>query len=125
MSDATNAGLRAAARTLALAMRDVAAVRTKEGARAVNVGSDPAVAGEEVVIAAGHARGVYGWEPIQAAMFEGNDRHPLFGDKKHWYNQGYWPITEGTERAGLDDAVEDFADAAVPVFLQDYGFAEE
>lgn len=110
-------GLRAAADRLAAAMKQVAAVKTNETANAVNV-IWPANA---VEIRAGKPGGPYGWEPIQALMFEADLRHPLFGDKKYWFHQGYYPITRLTLKYGLDSAVDDFADEAVPALLDDLG----
>lgn len=117
MADATREGLRAAANRLARAMRVIAAVRTRHTAEAVRVYFD----GEEAVVSAGREGGAWGWEPIQAAMFDDNGRHPLYGDKKHWYHQGRWPITAMTERAALDSAVNAFADTAIPLLLKEYG----
>lgn len=119
MQDAKHEGLRAAAEVLARIMRVVAAVKTNETARQVHVDfGAPYVA----VVSAGYAVGAYGWNPIQALMFDNNKRHPLFGDMSHWYHQGYYPITEETLRLGADEAVEAFADTALPILFKDNGF---
>jgi hypothetical protein len=113
-------GLRAAGSRLALTMRAVAAVKTDETAKAVNTIETE----DSVIIRAGRPEGRWGWEPIEALMFEANLRHPLYGDKKHWYHQGWYPITKLTLDEGLDAAVEDFADIAVPDLLRETGLAD-
>jgi len=120
MPDAHQAGLRAAAGALARKMRYVALVKTSKGAAQVNT----AVDGEDILVRAGKPEGVYGWEPIQALMFDDNKRHPLFGDKKHWYHQGRYPITEETVLKGIDDAAEACADAIVEPMLDEHGFSK-
>jgi hypothetical protein len=120
VADPEREGLKAAADRFATAMRKISRVRTIRTADAVNVSFE----GDEAVIAAGHEGGAWGWEPIQALMFDNNKRHPLWGNKAHWYKQGRWPITEYTERAALDSATEAFADAAVPPLLEEHGFTE-
>jgi hypothetical protein len=118
MGEARRAGLRAAAGALARTMIRVAMVKTTRGASRVNV----AYQGDYAIVRAGKPEGVYGWEPIQALMFDDNKRHPLFGDKKHWYHQGHYPITEDTVRLGADEAAEAYADAAVDLMLDEHGF---
>lgn len=117
MADARQEGLRAAAETLARVMRGVARVRTRRTADAVHVTYE----GAEAVVQGGRPEGAYGWEPIQGAMFDDNARHPLFGNKRHWYDQGYYPISEGTVRIGADEAAEAYADAAVDLMLDEHG----
>lgn len=117
--DALRAGMKAAADVFARVMRDVSAVKTRNTADAVNTQGDGTTA---VLIRAGHPGGGYGWEPIQALMFDNNLRHPLFGNRRHWYRQGYYGITEITERTAIDNATEAFADAFVPPFVEEYGF---
>lgn len=112
-------GLKAAARVFANTMRRVAGVKTRRGAEAVNI----QVRDGEVLIRAGKPEGAYGWDPIQAAMFDDNLRHPLYGDKKHWYHQGSWPITETTVKQGADPAADAYADAAIDSALRDHGFS--
>lgn len=112
-------GLNAAATSFARTMKTVAAVKTRRTAAAVNT----KLQGDNaVLIRGGEPGGPWGWEPIVASMFDNNRRHPLFGDRKHWYNQGRYPITQYTERAGIDSAAEAFADAFVPAFTEEYGF---
>lgn len=120
MSNATREGLRAAGEALARVMKRVAEVKTREGARMVHVdfASD-----DEAVVSAGYPVGPWGWNPIQALMFDDNRRHPLFGDKKHWYHQGEYPITEETVRLGAEDAAQAFADSdAIDLMLDEHGF---
>lgn len=121
MADAKREGLKAAAARFAAVMRKVAGVKTRLTAEAVHVAWE----GDVALVRAGKPEGVYGWEPIQAFMFDNNWRHPLFGNRKKWYHQGRYPITGLTERAGLNAATEAFADAAIPVLLKEYGFTEE
>lgn len=111
-------GLRAAAAVLADVMRVVAATKSEQASRVVNWYMS---AEEEAVVAAGYPVGRYGWEPIQALMFDDNKRHPLFGHGP-WYHEGYFPITEGTVELGADDAAESFADAYLDLFLEEHGF---
>lgn len=118
ISKASREGLRAAGAVLVAAMKSVAAVRTRTTAVQTHTVWD----GDDLLVSAGHPAGVYGWVPIQALMFENNMRHPLFGDKKHWYNEGDYPITRITEAVGLDEAVEAFADATVPALLEELDF---
>lgn len=120
-SDAEREGLKAAADRFAAVMRKVAAIRTRRTAEAVNIQME----GDDALIQAGRPGGAWGWEPIQAFMFDNNWRHPLYGNKKQWYHQGRFPITSMTERAGIDSATEAFADKAVPILLEEHGFSEE
>lgn len=120
MADPAREGLRAAGQVIARVMRRVAAVRTREGAAAVNDHFE----GSELVVSAGHPGGPWGWEPIQALMFDDNRRHPLYGNKSHWYHEGHYPITEITERQSIDEAVDAFADTAVPLYLDEAGIGE-
>ena len=118
MADARHEGLQAAADVLARIMRLVAPAKTQRAPDAVHTEFD----GDEAIVAAGRPESVYGWEPIQALMFDDNKRHPLFGDKKHWYHQGEYPITEETVRLGADDAAEAYIDAALDLMLDEHGF---
>lgn len=119
MSEATRKGLEAAADVLAIAMRAVAVIKTRTGAAAVNVAWE---ADDSVRIRAGKPEGRYGWEPIVPLMFEDNKRHPLWGNRSHWYHQGEYSITGLTLAAALDEAVEAFAEEAVPALLDECGF---
>jgi hypothetical protein len=116
MDAAKREGLRAAADVLARVMRVVAQPKTNETAGAVNVVSD----GEDVRVRGGRP-GRWGWTPIQASMLDNNRRHPLFGNRAHWYHEGYYGITEMTVLYGADDAAEAYADAAVPIMLEEHG----
>jgi|SRR5579859_170715 len=113
-------GLRAAANVLARVMRRVARVKTGETADAVNVAMD----GEDALVRGGRPGGPYGWEPIQALMFDDNKRHPLFGNRGHWYHEGYYPITETTVRLGAEAAAQAYADTALPALFKEHGFTE-
>lgn len=119
MADAKREGLRAAGEALARVMKRVAAVKTREGARQVHVSF---FSEDEVTVGAGYPIGPYGWNPIQASMFDNNRRHPLFGNKNHWYHQGYYPITEETVRLGAEDAANAYADAVLEPLLDEHGF---
>jgi len=101
-------------------MMRVALAKTRHSAAAVNTTPE----GPDILVRAGKPESVYGWEPIQALMFDDNKRHPLFGDKKHWYNQGEYPITEGTIRENGEDCAEAYADAAVDLMLDEHGFSK-
>lgn len=118
MADYDRNGLKAAADRFAQAMRKIAAVRTRHTADAVNVTWE----GDEALIRGGHPGGPWQWEPIQAAMFDDNLRHPLFGNKRHWYKQGRYPITAYTERAAINQIDEVYATEAVDPMLRDMGF---
>ena len=118
MADFNREGLRAAAERFARAMRVVAGVRTRHTSEAVNTSIGP----DEAIIRGGHPGGAWGWEPIQGLMFDDNRRHPLFGNRKHWYRQGRWPITAYTIRAAGDEAAEAYARAAVDPMLAEDGF---
>lgn len=118
MPDANREGLKAAGKRFAQSMKSVARVKSSKAAEAVNTKWD----GDEILIRAGRPGGEYGWIPVQAIMFEDNLRHPLYGNKGHWYRQGRYPITQYTERAGIDGAMDDYADAAIPIILRQHGF---
>jgi hypothetical protein len=36
-------------------------------------------------------------------------RHPLFGDREHWYNQPYRPFLEEAAESAIDKAVQEYA----------------
>jgi len=120
MPDARREGLKAAAEVVARVMRQVAGRRTQETAAAVNTRLE----GEEAVVSGGREGGAYGWEPIQALMFDNDLRHPLFGNKRYWYHEGYFPITSYTESLSASDAAEAYAEVAVPLMLEEHGLAE-
>jgi hypothetical protein len=120
MSEAGRAGLKAAAESLARTMRRVAAVRTRRTADAVNTAWE----GDVALVRGGRPGGAWGWEPVTAFMFDDDGRHPLFGDKKHWYHQGEYPITELTVETGINEAADRFAEAAVPLYLKEAGITE-
>lgn len=61
-----------------------------------------------------------------AAPFEFGERHPLFGDRKHWYKQ---PTRAYMSRAAkdsktIDTAADVYATAEVEMLEQEYGFTE-
>lgn len=113
-------GLEAAGRSLAKTMKKVAGVRTRTGANAVNFH----IEGDRVIVRAGKPGGQWGWDPVVPSMFDNNRRHPFFGDKKKWYNQGYYGITEITEEEGAEPAAEAFVKGAVDPLLRDHGFED-
>jgi hypothetical protein len=118
MANARYEGLKAASAVLARVMKRVAGVKTHRTADAVRVTFE----GDEAAVSAGRPEGAWGWEPIQALMFDDDKRHPLFGDRRHWYHQGEYPITAETVRIGADDAADAYADAAIDLMLDEHGF---
>jgi hypothetical protein len=124
--NAVRAGLKAAADSFARRMRVVAATRTRRAAAAVHTAWSSA---NSISVLAGTDIGPYGWEPITALMFDDDLRHPLFGNKRHWYFQAYkkggLAITEITEQTGIEDATEAFADAAFEVLIAKYGYEDK
>lgn len=69
------------------------------------------------------AGGANGQEAPAAFMSEiAGTRHPLFGDRKHWYPQPHRPfMTEGSD-AALDDAADAFADDAIDGIARGAGY---
>ena len=120
MPDARMEGLRAAANSLASTLKRFAVLKTRRTADAVHVVFE----GAEAVVQAGHEEGGYGWEPIQGLMFDDNKRHPLFGNKRHWYNQGYFPMTQLAVTHGSEAAAEAYADAVLEPMLDEHGFGK-
>ena len=118
MADAEREGLKAAADVFAKFLKRFAGKWTRHGAAAVNVSFE----GSDAVIAAGHPGGAWGWEPIQALMFDDDRRHPLYGDKSHWYHQGLGPMTELAEKAGIDEAARAWDETGVTMLLEEHGF---
>lgn len=111
-------GLNAAARVLANAMQMIARVKTRTTADAVNISYED----DEIAVRAGRPGGAYGWEPVQAFMFDENARHPLFGNKRHWYHQGRYPIIQLTEESASDSAAHAYCKAAIDPLLADHGY---
>jgi hypothetical protein len=119
MSDsAERAMMRAARNIVAPAMRRIARIRTKETAAAVNIHSTA----RGIEVRAGTPTGPYGWEPIQALMFEQNKRHPLFGNTRKWYHEGYFPITEMTVKLVAKLVEDEFVQEDLRIILGEYGF---
>ena len=124
MADARREGLRAAADVLARVMQIVAMPKTRETAGAINtITVGGLTVGGDILVRAGRP-GRWGWTPIQASMLDNNRRHPLFGNRAHWYSEGYYGITEMTVEFGADDAAEAYADAAVDLMLREHGIIE-
>lgn len=119
---ANRAGLRLAARTVvAPAMRRIARIRTKKTADAVHVVETP----QGFEVRAGDPEGQWGWTPIEASMFDNNRRHPLFGNERAWYYQGYFPITEMTYKLALRlGAVDVYVDECLRILLKERGFTD-
>lgn len=51
-----------------------------------------------------------GAQAPNAAPFEYAERHPLFGNKKHWYTQPHRPYMERAGRDDLDEAAEAYSE---------------
>lgn len=120
MPDFNRDGLKAAAQSLARTMKKVAVVRTRRTADAVNVKAE----GDAFLIRGGKPGGGWGWDPITALMFDDDKRHPFFGNRRRWYNQGYYGITENTVTSGIDEAADEYARNAIDPLLRDDGFDE-
>ena len=78
-------------------------------------------------VAAGHKGGKWGWTPINAWMFEEPHsgkipKHPLFGNRSHWYYQPYRPFMEEGAAAGADQAAKVFADLSIDKWLAQTGW---
>jgi hypothetical protein len=68
------------------------------------------------------AGGVGGRQAPNAYMFEEQGaRHPLFGNKKHWYDQPYRPFMEAAIEASADEMAEVFADVAIDIWMKESG----
>jgi hypothetical protein len=116
-------GMKAAAASLAKTMKRVAVVRTRRTADAVNVTTQ----GSVWLIRGGKPGGEWGWDPITAAMFTYDLRHPFFGDKRKWYNQsrtGPYDIPGITADQGADEAADEYAKNAIDPLLEEHGFEE-
>lgn len=58
-----------------------------------------------------------------AAMFETpGARHPLFGNKKHWYEQPYRPFMEEGAERGASEAADVYADVTIGIWLKETGW---
>jgi hypothetical protein len=115
--DSTESMMRVAKRIVVPAMKRIARIRTRKTADAVNV----VVRNGWVEVRAGTPEGAWGWTPIQASMFDNNRRHPLFGDKHKWYHQGYFPITEMTEKLVIKLVEDEYVRDALPILLERRG----
>jgi hypothetical protein len=70
-----------------------------------------------------NAGGTGGSEAMNAYMFETpGARHPLFGNRKHWYGQEYRPFMEEAAEEFGDEAAQIYADAAIEVWKEEGGF---
>lgn len=122
MPDFNRDGLRAAAQSLARTMKRVAAVRTRKTADAVNVKETQTV----FFIRGGKPGGQWGWDPITAAMFTYNLRHPgPHDDRKHWYYQsrdGAYDIPAITAADGATEAADEYTRNAIDPLLESHGF---
>lgn len=103
---------------VAPAMRRIARIRTRKTADAVNI----AVRDGWVEVRGGYPEGPWGWTPIQGSMFDNNRRHPLFGNKNKWYHQGYFPITDMTERLVEQLVADEYVREVLPTLLKERGF---
>ena len=119
MSYASRRAMERAARNIVVpAMRRVARIRTKETAAAVNMVSTRT----SVDVRAGYPEGAWGWTPIQALMFDNNKRHPLFGNERVWYDEGYFPITEMTEKLVIGLVEDEYLAEAMRIILGEHGY---
>lgn len=121
MPDYNRDGLRAAAQSLARTMKRVAAVRTRKTADAVNVKETSSV----MFIRGGKPGGDWGWTPITAAMWTFDLKHPLFGDRRHWYRQsrdGAYDIPAITAADGATEAADEYTRNAIDPLLESHGF---
>jgi hypothetical protein len=69
------------------------------------------------------AGGTGGQEAPNAYMFETEGaRHPLFGNKRHWYDQPFRPFLEEAAEIAGDDAAEAYADITIGVWAKESGY---
>jgi|SRR5215469_4465731 len=113
--------LRAAAQVFGRTMMRMAVsvMRSDETATAVNIRP---IAPDVIDVNAGRPGGEWGWTPIEAWMFETGSKHPLFGDRKHWYAQPYRPILDKTATAGYPEAERVYANTRIPELAAQYGY---
>lgn len=81
----------------------------------------------EAFISAGSKGGQWGWEPIHAWMFEephagSIPKHPLFGDRKHWYYQSYRPYLEAAADDASDEAAQLYAALEIARWAKESGY---
>lgn len=113
---ATHEGLRAAAETIADAARAISGRFSRRIPASIRV----TVAGKSAAVKAGGRKGELA---PNAAMFETpGARHPLFGDKSHWYFQPHRPFLEEAAQARGDKAAEEYADAVIDSWKRTLGF---
>jgi hypothetical protein len=118
MSDSSQrAMMRAARNIVAPAMRRIARIRTKTTAAAVNIHDGP----NGIEVRAGTPSGQWGWEPIQALMFDNNKRHPLWGHPP-WKHQGSFPITAMTMKLVAKLVEDEYVQEDLKIILGKYGF---
>lgn len=101
--------LKAAAEVLADEVRKQAGAVSSRTAGAVNVKA----AGGGWEINAGYPGGRWGWDPIQGWMFDEGAKHPLFGDRSHWYAQKHWPFMALAVSLAIDKAADAYADKVI------------
>lgn len=74
-------------------------------------------------VSPGSPGGKWGWEPINAWMFETpGARHPLFGDRERWYAQPYRPFLEQAAEVSADEAAQKYLDKTVDGWARELGY---
>jgi hypothetical protein len=69
------------------------------------------------------AGGVGGHEAPNAWMFEeAGARHPLFGNRRHWYTQPYRPFMEIGAEKSMDEAADVYADVTIGIWAKESGY---
>lgn len=70
-----------------------------------------------------NAGGPGGKTAPNAYMFETiGARHPLFGDKRHWYDQPYRPFLEDAAEIAGQAAANAYADIAISTWARESGY---
>lgn len=58
-----------------------------------------------------------------AAPFEYGERHPLFGDREHWYKQATKPyMNQAATGDALDEAADVYGDLETQLLAQEHGY---
>ncbi len=60
-----------------------------------------------------------------AAPFEFGERHPLFGDRDHWYKQPTRPyMNQAATGPAVDEAADVYGDLEATLLAQEFGYTE-
>lgn len=110
--------LRNAAEVFAQVMRRITAGISDETSRLVQLRAQYGA----FDVNAGYSGGRWHWTPIQAWMFETGAKHPLFGDRSHWYAQPRRPFLEATAVAGYARAEQVYADIEAERLAHEFGY---